>query len=745
MACELLWLVVFLLFSAIELTALTMLDHPDMNLSAAERRWLPFCGKTGKLSMGWATFLNRDLGPSLEQAFEGFAHTRVRLLQQWAEDSWQQIASLAGEIQASQANSIRSLLVEKQALARDFSELFLVSPDGVVQESTQPTRVGARDLPRQALAVGLTAPFLHGPYADPATRTLPPSTSRFHDAVTLMFYYPLSRDGQLLGALCGRVPNDVVGDLIQREAGHIFKDSGDNYLFMVRSVFDRSIQPGTALSRSRFEDATFSLGDNLKQGVRTDFGVVRVKEHTELELLFNDPATGQLHPGVRETIRNGQNLYVNYPGYADYRHIPVIGKGITFSLPHSSDTWGMMCEADLEEAYRYRGFGFKLQRLFLLLTLAAFALGEGIRHAAGLMPLPGLLSGLIDALATPLMLLLGGVLFHRIGIAPMARRLHQMSYVLRSIAEGGGDLSQRLPPAQAHQNDELSVLSQWTNSFIDNLEQIIRRVIQTNQEIGKSNTTLQLKSRETAQASANMAEEMRATEASLRDQAEEISAASQKVEAMRNAVAKVAEDTRLQLQSVQAHSTDILRSVGNATQTIRDLETSTAQVGQIGTAISDIANQTNLLALNAAIEAARAGEAGRGFAVVADEVKKLAERTALATREIATMIDGIQQRAQHAAGSMDSGMLELEEGLRIAAEAATEKREVQDILTHLFETIDALEAATLANGSRIERIAAAAESLRHSVDDSGRSTALTSGAANSLDKLMSQFKVSSSS
>ncbi|HEY4492477.1 MAG TPA: methyl-accepting chemotaxis protein, partial [Acidobacteriota bacterium] len=90
------------------------------------------------------------------------------------------------------------------------------------------------------------------------------------------------------------------------------------------------------------------------------------------------------------------------------------------------------------------------------------------------------------------------------------------------------------------------------------------------------------------------------------------------------------------------------------------------------------AEQTNLLALNAAIIAAQAGEQGKGFAVVAEEIRELAERTAVSTKEIDTLIKAVQRDVANAVQTMLSGSQNVQEGVHLSNQAGESLKKILD-------------------------------------------------------------------
>ncbi len=131
----------------------------------------------------------------------------------------------------------------------------------------------------------------------------------------------------------------------------------------------------------------------------------------------------------------------------------------------------------------------------------------------------------------------------------------------------------------------------------------------------------------------------------------------------------VAKDGAESVQQILQQINDIETTAVESEGKIKEMGVQSEQIGEIVATIDSIAEQTNLLALNAAIEAARAGEYGRGFSVVAEEVKSLADKSAAATKQTASLIGAVQGNIRRANESIKKLVQKVQKGNELAAKS----------------------------------------------------------------------------
>ena len=344
----------------------------------------------------------------------------------------------------------------------------------------------------------------------------------------------------------------------------------------------------------------------------------------------------------------------------------------------------------------------------------------------------------------------------------IVRPINDANHMLKDIAQGEGDLSQRMT---VQTKDEISELAGWFNVFIKKIQQIITETSSVTESLVSSSNQLssasdQLKNqtddslnRSTSVAGA--AEEMSASISSVAAASEQANSNIGMVAAATEQMsASIMEISRNASQAQQITKTAVTETQ-NASGRINELGSAAKEIGTVTETITDISEQTNLLALNATIEAARAGEAGKGFAVVANEIKELAKQTATATDEIKKKIETIQSTTQLSVEEIEHVSKVIQEvdefisSIAVAIEQqASVTKEIAGNVAHASGDVqdiskNATEASTVTNEitQNINEVKNSSLACSEESNKVSSNATTLSSLSDQLKKIVGQFKV----
>ncbi|CAH1563016.1 methyl-accepting chemotaxis protein [Vibrio rotiferianus] len=233
------------------------------------------------------------------------------------------------------------------------------------------------------------------------------------------------------------------------------------------------------------------------------------------------------------------------------------------------------------------------------------------------------------------------------------RPLYNVSNALSQIANGSGDLTQRI---EVENRDEVGELAENFNLFVASLQELIGHIRHQAVDLNQRSEASTQRAIQSVDELNHQQQEITMVATAVT----EMASATQEIASHAEQTAKAAIDSSTSTQNGHGLVVNTKESINNlssevnqASVVIGELNQHAQDINTVLSTIRDIAEQTNLLALNAAIEAARAGEQGRGFAVVADEVRVLSQRTHTSTEEIKSTIETLQQTTQRAVAIME--------------------------------------------------------------------------------------------